>query len=230
VGALNGGAFKQTGVEVATRVLVVDDDPAIRILLRTFLESENAFEVVGEAANCSEALEITGTLHPDLVTMDYNLPDGDGTTCIREIKERWPDIHILALTSSDMATAQTMLDAGAYAKISKANMEAVMPALYRIADRRSGDRREAPGPRTAEGDGVMHGYPQLRDIVAALEAEAARSLAEEKKNLAERLELIVAMKAVLVVARNPRYSSDQALETIRSLATEILESEKHHAA
>jgi len=86
---------------MTTRVLIVDDDRAIRVLIKAFLESENSFEVVGEAASAPQALEVAGDVMPDLVTMDYQMPGGgDGAECIREMKQRWPDVCILALTSS----------------------------------------------------------------------------------------------------------------------------------
>src|SRR5687768_6358331 len=116
-----------------TRVLIVDDDQAVRVLIRAFLESESSFEVVGEATSVSHALEVAAELRPDLVTMDYQMPGGgDGATCIRELKERWPDIHILALTSSGGEATRSMIEAGAYAAIDKAHMELVIPALYQI--------------------------------------------------------------------------------------------------
>src|SRR5688572_32476209 len=122
---------------MTTRVLIVDDDRAIRALLRTFLHSESSFEVVGEATSVSHALEVAADVMPDLVTMDYQMPGGgDGAACIQEMKQRWPDMHILALTFSGTEAAQSMIEAGAYAAIDKAHMELVIPALYQIADRR----------------------------------------------------------------------------------------------
>ena len=123
------------------KVLVVDDDPSVRLLIKTFLDGEGAFEWVGEASGCSEAVELAAALQPDLVTMDYSMPGSSGTDCIRMIKTHLPDVQILALTSSDEEVARTMVEAGAYAKIDKGHLEAVMPALYEVADRRTGDRR-----------------------------------------------------------------------------------------
>lgn len=123
------------------RVMVVDDDASARLLLKTFLEHEDAFEWVGEAASCPEAVELAGLLKPDLVTMDHDMPGGSGTECIVAIKALLPDVQILALSASDDATARTMVDAGAYARIDKAQLAVAMPALYEIVDRRNGDRR-----------------------------------------------------------------------------------------
>ena len=133
---------------MTTKVLVVDDDVAVRVLIRRFLDTESSFEVVGEAGNPSDALLVASQLKPDLVTMDYQMPGGTGDECIREMKSRWPHIHVLALTSAAPKDAKKMIDAGAYAAIDKAHMELVIPAMYQIADRRESDWRSAIGGRS----------------------------------------------------------------------------------
>src|SRR5687768_6040354 len=106
---------------MTTRVLIVEDDRATRVLIKAFLEYESSFEVVGEATSVSQALEVAAEVMPHLVTMDYHMPGGDGAACIREMKQRWPEIHILGLTASDDEEARNMIEAGAYAVIDKAH-------------------------------------------------------------------------------------------------------------
>ena len=205
-----------------TRVLIVDDDPAIRNLIKAFLESESSFDVVGEATNAPEALEVAAEVMPDLVTMDYQMPGGsDGAACIREMKQRWPETHILALTSSGPEATQSMIEAGAFAAIDKAHMELVIPALYRIADRASDQDAESV---------VASQWEQLRDVIAEMDIGAARLLAEQKRNLADRLELIVVLKAVLVTLRNPRYSIEVANQLAIGLVLAVLESDEERGA
>jgi DNA-binding NarL/FixJ family response regulator len=207
------------GTEMTTRVLIVDDHPAIRILIKAFLESESSFEVVGEAESASRALEVAAEVMPDLVTMDYQMPGGnDGAACIRDMKQRWPDVQILALTSSGPEVIRSMIEAGAYAAIDKAHMELVVPALYEVADRRAADRKPEP-PIASQWD-------ELRDVIAEMDAGAARMLAERKRDLAEGLELIAVLKAVLVALRNPRYSPEQANEAAIQLVRTVLGSDK----
>jgi len=202
---------------VTTRVLIVDDDPAIRVLIKAFLESESSFEVVGEATDVSQALEVAAEVMPDLVTMDYQMPGGDGVACIREMKQRWPDIHILALTFSGPEVARSMIQAGAYAAIDKAHMELVVPALYEVADRRV---------RGRVSEALMASqWDQLREVIAGMDAGAARTLAEQKQNLEQRLELIVVLKAVLVALRNPTYSIEQANQAATQLVMAVLEAD-----
>jgi DNA-binding NarL/FixJ family response regulator len=58
-------------------VLIVDDHPSFRFSARALLEAEG-FEVVGEAATAATALDMAGRLHPDVVLLDVQLPDGSG--------------------------------------------------------------------------------------------------------------------------------------------------------
>jgi len=202
---------------MTTRVLIVDDDLAIRVLIKAFLESESSFEVVGEASSVSQALEVAAEVMPDLVTMDYQMPGGgDGAACIREMKQRWPDMQILALTFSGAEAARRMIEAGAYAAIDKAHMELVIPALYEIADRRM--------------NSIASQWDQLRDVIAEMDAGAARALGDQKKDLEQRLELIVVLKAVLVALRNPKYSIEQANEAAIQLVVAVLESDEEEGA
>ena len=202
---------------MTTRVLIVDDDPAIRFLIKAFLDSERSFDVVGEATNASDGLEMAAKLKPDLVTMDYQMPgEENGAACIRSLKERWPDIHILALTSSGSDATEEMLEAGAYAAIDKAHMELVIPALYKIADAVSDAEAAAH---------VASQWDQLREVIAEMDSGAARMLAAQKRNLSDRLELMVVLKAVLVTLRNPRYSVAAANELAAGLVLAVLQSD-----
>src|SRR5512134_1156349 len=82
-----------------TRVLVVDDSPLIRAMLRDILTAADDIVVTGEAKNGSEAVTFTELLRPDLVIMDIQMPVMDGLTAIEEIMERVPT-PILVLTTS----------------------------------------------------------------------------------------------------------------------------------
>ena len=81
------------------RVLIVDDHAIVRRGLRGLLEIVDDFDVVGEAVDGEEAVQLSETRAPDVVLMDLVMPAKDGITAIREIKARHPDIEIVALTS-----------------------------------------------------------------------------------------------------------------------------------
>jgi len=79
-------------------VLLVDDHQVIRKGLRLVLEDSGEVEVVGEASNGEEAIELTFQYAPDLVIMDLNLPGMDGIQAMKQIKDIKPDQRVLVLT------------------------------------------------------------------------------------------------------------------------------------
>ena len=83
------------------RLLIVDDHQVVRNGLRVFISLYDDLEVVGEAKNGRQALEQCATHRPDVVLMDMVMPVMDGSTATRLIREQFPEIQILALTSFD---------------------------------------------------------------------------------------------------------------------------------
>ncbi len=81
------------------RVLIVDDHLIVREGLRLILETEVGFDLVGEASDGSEAIELAATLHPDVILMDLRMPGMDGLTAIEHFREHQPEIAIVILTT-----------------------------------------------------------------------------------------------------------------------------------
>ena len=81
------------------RVLLADDHAVVRRGLRGFFELLDDIEVVGEAEDGRRAIELVETLEPDVVLMDLLMPVMDGIAATAEIKERFPDVEVVALTS-----------------------------------------------------------------------------------------------------------------------------------
>ena len=81
------------------RILIADDHDVVRDGLRLILESEDDFDVVGEAANGAEAVRLCGELHPQVVLMDLRMPGMDGLTAIKHVRQQQPDINIVILTT-----------------------------------------------------------------------------------------------------------------------------------
>jgi DNA-binding NarL/FixJ family response regulator len=95
------------------RVLVVDDHPVVRDGLRAMLDAPG-IEVVGEAASGMIAIQRTAELEPDVVLMDVRMPDMDGLTATRLIKETHPSISVFIVTSfSSVDYLQQAIDSGA---------------------------------------------------------------------------------------------------------------------
>jgi NarL family two-component system response regulator LiaR len=102
------------------RLLLVDDVPQVREGLRTVLGLNGGIEVVGEAANGQEAVDLAVRLRPDVVLMDMKLPVLDGCEAIRQIKDRLPECRVVAVTiHGDDATRREAHRAGADAFLVK---------------------------------------------------------------------------------------------------------------
>jgi DNA-binding NarL/FixJ family response regulator len=97
------------------RVLIADDHPLYRAGVRDrLIESDSGIQVVGEAADGQQAVELVQQLHPDVVVMDIAMPRLNGIEATRQIKERWPDVTILILTVyDDEQYIFALLEAGA---------------------------------------------------------------------------------------------------------------------
>jgi DNA-binding NarL/FixJ family response regulator len=83
------------------RVLCVDDHPLVRKGIASILANEADMELVGEASNGREAVEMFKQFKPDVVLMDLRMPDLDGTSATRMIRQEVPEAKIIALTSYD---------------------------------------------------------------------------------------------------------------------------------
>jgi two-component system, NarL family, response regulator NreC len=116
------------------RLLLVDDHTVVRSGLRMLLEGEPDMEIVGEAGTAFAALQIVADLRPDVVLMDIGLPDLSGIDATREIKRRFPDTFIVALTiHEDEEYFFKMLEAGANGYVPKKAAPAELITAIRAA-------------------------------------------------------------------------------------------------
>jgi DNA-binding NarL/FixJ family response regulator len=80
------------------RILVVDDNPAVRHYLRALLEQQSAWQVCDEARTGGEALQRVKRNPPDMILLDFQMPDLNGLDVARQISNLFPDIPILMVT------------------------------------------------------------------------------------------------------------------------------------
>jgi two-component system, NarL family, invasion response regulator UvrY len=80
------------------RILVVDDNPAVRHYLRALLEQQSAWQVCGEARTGKEALQRVENNPPDMILLDFQMPDLNGLDVARQITRLFPEIPILMVT------------------------------------------------------------------------------------------------------------------------------------
>ena len=112
----------------AVRILIVDDHQLVREGLHCLLKEYGDLNVVGEASTGKQALQLVGTLMPDVVIMDMQMPGWNGAEATRKILNQYPLITVIGLSvQTDPHIGQAMLDAGASAFLPK---EAVNTDLY----------------------------------------------------------------------------------------------------
>ncbi len=102
------------------RVLIADDHAIVRAGIRSLLDGQPNIEVIAEASNGCQAIELATRLQPDVVLMDIVMGDLDGMVATQEIKERAPEVKVLALTMHDREEFFfAMLKAGALGYVLK---------------------------------------------------------------------------------------------------------------
>ena len=110
---------EETGKETV-RILLCDDHELVRRGIRSLLESEAGFQVVGEAGTADEAVDAVEKHHPDVVVMDVRMPGRSGVEACRDIRSAHPETHVLMLTSfADDEALFTSIMAGASGYILK---------------------------------------------------------------------------------------------------------------
>jgi DNA-binding NarL/FixJ family response regulator len=87
------------------RILVADDDPTIRMLLRRLLETHPCWQVCGEATNGSEAVEQAAVLTPDVVILDFAMPLKNGLQAARELSQNDPKPRMLLISVQEISKA-----------------------------------------------------------------------------------------------------------------------------
>jgi DNA-binding NarL/FixJ family response regulator len=149
-------------------VLTADDQPLMRAALRMYLTAEPDIEVVGEAADGLEAVELAARLHPDVVVMDIRMPNLDGVAATRSITAEATDrpVKVLALTTFDLddyivealragasgfllkdATSEELVHA---VRVIAAGNALIAPTVTRRLLDRYAHRLPAPGPEGSE--------------------------------------------------------------------------------
>ena len=102
------------------RIVVADDQRAVREALATVLDAEPGFDVVGLAADGDEAVELAHRFSPQVVLMDLRMPNTDGVDATRRLSAELPDVNVVVLTTfADDASILAALEAGATGFLTK---------------------------------------------------------------------------------------------------------------
>jgi DNA-binding NarL/FixJ family response regulator len=114
------------------RVLIADDHQVVRRGLRTFLEVQGDLEVVAEAADGDECVELAQAVHPDVILLDLKMPGTDGVAALRALREAGNPARVLVVTSfTDLDLVVPAVRAGASGYVSKDVAPAALAAAIR---------------------------------------------------------------------------------------------------
>jgi DNA-binding NarL/FixJ family response regulator len=187
------------------RVLVVDDQALIREGIVALLHSEPRIEVVGQGTNGQDAIELTELLHPHVVLLDICMPGVDGMQAIREIKARWPKVHVVILTSfayDDYVIEGLRIGADGYL-LKDASPVALMSSIIAVA----------------AGQQVMQ--PTVGHHVAQLLSQQSPEMHHPYDGLTERELQMVAMIGRGLVAKEIAHELGISEKTVRNHISNI---------
>ena len=178
---------------MSIRILIADDHGIVRQGLRMYLQLDPELEVVGEASNGKEAVELAGKLRPDLVLMDILMPEMDGLEATAAIRKALPDTEVIALTSVlDEATIHQTIHAGAIGYILKdTGSEGLCQAIHAAVAGQVQLSRQAALRLAAEQD-----EPQLREKLTERETDVLQQIVRGCSNKEIGLNLGIAEKTV----------------------------------
>ena len=181
------------------RVLLADDHPVVREGLKVLINGQPGMEVVGEAADGRTACARAAELRPDVVVMDVSMPEMNGVEATRELRERCPDVKVLALTvHEDRSYLRELLKAGASGYVLKrAAAEDLVHAVGVVA---RGDLYLDPIVAASVVEQLSRTQP--RDVAVSVndlsdrEAEVLRLIARGHSNREIAVRLDISVKTV----------------------------------
>ena len=129
------------------RVLLADDLRIVRRAVGRLLSVEPDLEVVGEARDGLEALDLVARLSPDVVVMDVSMPKLNGVEATKRIRDEFPAVKVVGLsTHAADYMAGPMLEAGAATYLDNSMPVETLPVAIRLAAREQSGRAGATGP------------------------------------------------------------------------------------
>ena len=172
---------------MSIRILLVDDHQILREGIRRGFESAG-HEIVGEASNGAEGVELAEATRPEIVLMDLSMPVMDGVTATRMIREQVPESQVVVLTMhDDVAKTREALDAGANGYLSKgesfsqvlSTVEAVAAGETGLSPELAVQMLRAANEAPAPDDGPMLSERQVEILQSIADGATTKQVARE---------------------------------------------------
>lgn len=174
------------------RVFLADDHTMVRKGFRLILSSQPDIEIVGEAGNGREAVDLAEKLHPDVIVMDVAMPELNGIEATRRLAASSPRSRVLALSMhKDSVYVREILRAGARGYLLKDSIDSDLVNAVRAVAR--GDGYLSPGVSDAVLSDYRRHVTDPLDLLTSREREVLQLIAEGKTNkeIASSLKLSV---------------------------------------
>ena len=187
-------------MENKVNIVLADDHTILREGLRALLTADSNFEIIGEAQDGREAVRCVERLGPDLLLMDLSMPRMSGMDAIREIKSRYPETKVIALTVHKTEEyLLTTLKAGADGYVLKdATHDELILAIKNVMD---GKSYLSPAVSEKVIEGYLKGKQSIRshsswESLSQREREVLKLIAEGYKNKEIAADLCISLKTV----------------------------------
>ena len=163
------------------RILLADDHAVVRQGFKMILATQPDMEIVGEAGNGREALDLAGQLQPDVIVMDVAMPELNGIEATRRIADLSPRSRVLALSMhKDSVYVREILRAGARGYLLKDSISSDLLAAVRAIAR--GEGYLSPGVSDAVLNDYRRHVTDPIDLLSSREREVLQMIAEGKTN------------------------------------------------
>jgi DNA-binding NarL/FixJ family response regulator len=163
------------------RILLADDHAVVRQGFKMILAAQPDMEIVGEAGNGREALDLAGQLQPDVIVMDVAMPELNGIEATRRVADLSPRSRVLALSMhKDSVYVREILRAGARGYLLKDSISSDLLAAVRAVSR--GEGYLSPGVSDAVLNDYRRHVTDPIDLLTSREREVLQMIAEGKTN------------------------------------------------